>query len=98
MHMVHKIKSEFINPNRTHAVAALLFTVDDTSNSTFFDSWSPTTHPGEHIELNLTQALEKAEFNSSSEYYTYLGSLTTPNCNEIVNWYVYATPLKITSA
>jgi carbonic anhydrase len=96
--MVHKIKSEFINPNRTHAVAALLFTVDDTSNSTFFDSWTPTLNPGEDITLNLTDAFEKASFNSSAEYYAYLGSLTTPDCNEIVNWYVYATPLRITSA
>jgi carbonic anhydrase len=33
-----------------------------------------------------------------SKYYRYMGGLTTPNCNPIVQWTVFANSVKITSA
>ena len=34
----------------------------------------------------------------SSRYSTYEGSLTTPGCNEVVEWINFLTPLKISRA
>jgi len=42
--------------------------------------------------LNLDNLLP-----DSLEYYTYLGSLTTPPCSEIVTWIVFANPIRIST-
>lgn len=34
---------------------------------------------------------------SEGEYLAYEGSLTTPGCHEIVNWYVFTDPIPISS-
>ena len=35
---------------------------------------------------------------SSKDFYHYNGSLTTPNCTEVVSWVVYKNTLNVTSA
>lgn len=52
------------------------------------------THKGAHVdidgELDPTNLLP-----AKSSYWTYLGSLTTPPCNESVTWIVFKEPLTI---
>lgn len=35
---------------------------------------------------------------SNATYYNYAGSLTTPPCSEIVNWFVLKTPIEVSKA
>ena len=43
-----------------------------------------------HELLNLNAVLPE-----SLDYYTYLGSLTTPPCSEIVSWHMFAQPIVV---
>ncbi|KAK6311007.1 hypothetical protein J4Q44_G00190620 [Coregonus suidteri] len=50
----------------------------------------------EHV--NITHAIsldELLEGVDRTKYYRYLGSLTTPNCNEAVVWTVFKDPIKV---
>ena len=51
---------------------------------------------GEALNINMNGLLAP-QIPSPLTYYTYKGSLTTPDCSELVNWYVMETPLKVTS-
>lgn len=50
---------------------------------------------GESVQI---QAFELGALlpNMTGLIYTYNGSLTTPTCNEIVNWNIFATPIYVT--
>lgn len=48
--------------------------------------------------VNITHAIsldELLEGVDRTKYYRYLGSLTTPNCNEAVVWTVFKDPIKV---
>jgi carbonic anhydrase len=47
----------------------------------------------ENIEINFKN-LEKLLVNNQ-EFYQYQGSLTTPNCDEVVNWIIFKNPINI---
>ncbi len=46
------------------------------------------------LKINANQILPK----NTAAYYTYHGSLTTPPCSEIVNWFVLKTPIQVSKA
>lgn len=97
IHIVHSLRSEFLaeNPKRNAAVIGILFTLDDSAgDNPFFVQYDPTSI--EPFTLNMSAALG-SQIVKPIQYYHYLGSLTTPPCSEIVNWYVLANPLKISS-
>uniref|UniRef100_A0A4W5K795 Carbonic anhydrase n=1 Tax=Hucho hucho TaxID=62062 RepID=A0A4W5K795_9TELE len=45
-----------------------------------------------HDAISLDEFLEGVD---RTKYYRYLGSLTTPNCNEAVVWTVFKDPIKV---
>jgi carbonic anhydrase len=50
-------------------------------------------HAVTDVKINANQLLPK-----NTAYYTYSGSLTTPPCNEIVNWIVLKTPVEVSKS
>ena len=42
-----------------------------------------------------TSLKELIFFTEKGAYYTYLGSLTTPPCNECVIWIVFVDPIEV---
>ncbi len=43
---------------------------------------------------NITINAKKLLPSNTKEYFHYMGSLTTPPCSEVVNWYVLAKPIE----
>ncbi|XP_057379018.1 carbonic anhydrase 2-like [Daphnia carinata] len=50
-------------------------------------------HEGNEWQLNDTLSLRDLMPASTSKFYRYMGSLTTPGCQEIVVWTVFADPI-----
>ena len=50
------------------------------------------------VNLSLSQIVQRINptFSGDFNYWFYNGSLTTPNCNEAVNWILAEKPLQIT--
>jgi len=94
---------------RSHAVLGFFFQVADPTDGTKGDNNAVKEIPmikaiidnfpenvgdaKKDVKLNIGEFFESVPKKSSFWHYT--GSLTTPPCGEIVNWYVNKTPLKI---
>merc|ERR1711976_836055 len=44
---------------------------------------------GNEFKLNLLTLKDQLDNTTNKKYRSYMGSLTTPNCDEIVNWFVF---------
>jgi len=109
LHLVH-FKAEYagIGPSLDHAgglaVVGHFLEVVDTTEESAMDKFL-TGMVGENL-LATTDASEfSAEFNlrdlglaNFTDYYRYSGSLTTPPCNEVVQWTVVRETLKVNTA
>ncbi|XP_061613071.1 carbonic anhydrase 4-like [Phyllopteryx taeniolatus] len=110
LHIVH-IKSSF-NGNTTLAVAdsmgvaALGFLIEVLPNTTGQPaSWNTLTNYLQNITLrdNIVDVTEGLSLNDllvgvdRTQYYRYLGSLTTPNCYEAVVWTVFKDSIKVSA-
>ncbi|XP_041672215.1 carbonic anhydrase 4-like [Cheilinus undulatus] len=109
LHIVH-VRESF-NKNTTLAVAngtglaALGFFIEGTSgNSTGLpEAWKNLTELLSQIQTQGKNASILAGFSlndilvgvNRSNYWRYLGSLTTPNCNEAVVWTVFKETIKV---
>merc|ERR1712012_722055 len=104
MHIVHT-RDGFDDPLNTPtglAVTGFMFEIDSMDNAALtpltdalaniVDSKAELPFSGSSFNINdlITPAV-------NSEYTYYKGSLTTPTCNEVVEWINILTPLKISS-
>lgn len=85
VHFVHK------NSDTNFAVLGVLF--KEGASNTLFDTYLENfpTSEGEFKSKDSIDLLSL--FPNNKSYYNYKGSLTTPPCSEVVNWYVLKTPL-----
>lgn len=95
LHIVHHIKPEYTHLTKRHkAVLGIMF------NSKAGAADNPLLSAViETINNKTSKAVTpKALFpfiKPVSPFYMYEGSLTTPNCDEVVNWYVVEQPVDV---
>lgn len=88
MHMVHLSEDDKI------AVLGIMAIEGESSEPfTFLEHYLPI-HPGETITINSKFDLN-LNLPKNKDYYTYLGSLTTPPCSETVQWFIFKDPISI---
>ena len=103
-HIIHEKDTAYLAANN------ITDTEEDKVNKylvvgTVFEATSPNDHPefekfrisAAGVPENITDLNLKVFSNPDQSYYHYVGGLTTPNCDEIVNWVVNTTPVKISS-
>ena len=82
----------------TLAVTGFFLDSTDDSENEFIKEWNLNRPSTEKFDLDLEYFDDLIDDEIVKEYYYYQGSLTTPDCNEIVNWFVMKKPLSISKA
>ncbi len=83
LHIVHQ------SPDKQYAVYGLLLQVKPNVASDFLSGLNPSSLGTSNVKLPV--------INTPSTVYHYKGSLTTPSCNEGVQWFVNPEPVPISS-
>ncbi|CAL8128966.1 unnamed protein product [Orchesella dallaii] len=109
MHLIH-VRADFktlpdalsFGKKNALAVLGILFEVDPNLKEKQNENLQPIvkniheiTHSG--VVKNLEEKLNLQAFMKGNHAYHYMGSLTTPSCNEAVAWLVWQKPIKISS-
>ncbi|XP_053120932.1 carbonic anhydrase 4-like [Hemicordylus capensis] len=107
LHIVHTKNNMNISEalKDPEGIAVLGFFLDgsDLAEGKAAESWKSFTEnlkkvskKGEDTELEGSISLEDLTGETHLDrYYRYLGSLTTPNCNEVVIWTIFAEPIEV---
>uniref|UniRef100_A0A8C8SWI5 Carbonic anhydrase n=1 Tax=Pelusios castaneus TaxID=367368 RepID=A0A8C8SWI5_9SAUR len=108
LHVVHmNNKYKTINEAKGHpnglAVLGFMFKVSDADNTnynTIIAALKNISNDGSSVDLASTFCLNNLlpKMALLSKYYRYQGSLTTPDCAEIVVWTVFEEPIPISQS
>lgn len=106
LHIVTKVKdgeSDYCDASAgCLAVFGIMLTYEGegTESSAVIERLFRRLPDGAGVENGITET-EKLNLDDflpgKTDYYTYLGSLTTPPCTEIVTWHVYRQPLSVSA-
>merc|ERR1719369_2299240 len=77
-------------------VLGFFFEVAEEGLNILDDMWNgDTSSAGYWAKGSTVNFSELYDHVKGSDYYTYMGSFTTPYCNEIVKWVVFKEPLPV---
>lgn len=96
-HCVH----QKIGSNGTrYGVLGLFYTVGNTEDPflKLVEDHFPAKGNTTLVDATLDLAVLANQVNNITNYWTYPGSLTTPGCNEVVDWHVIMKPFTMTQA
>jgi carbonic anhydrase len=92
LHIVHKITSPSTK-KQTLAVLGIMFQVSGKESSFLKSLQMEKIDNNKKRKMNIEELKELTDGNP--EMYCYNGSLTTPDCSEIVSWFVIQKPLSM---
>ncbi|XP_034563715.1 carbonic anhydrase 4-like [Notolabrus celidotus] len=101
MHIVSLKKGVEKPTEDSEGIAVLGFFINATEDGDMSGPWSKLTSyltnvTGTEVDFNHTISLDDLIGNVNlTKFYRYMGSLTTPNCNEAVVWTVFQEPINI---
>lgn len=99
LHFVHQKTTGVPSTGDAYAVLGVLLIGD--SSVPVNDTWKPLFNhvPKEEHQVNEVHDVRPSDFLPRSlRYYHYEGSLTTPPCSELVQWFVLQQPLHVPAA
>lgn len=90
----YPIEVHFVHKNSDNDYAVIGIMIEEGQENELFTSYLEN-FPKEKGKYTSEQVIELAKLlPTDMGYYNYSGSLTTPPCSEVVNWYVLKNPLK----
>jgi len=96
VHYINSFSAQKGQTNKNYAIVSILFELSTTDNPFIAAlKLNALNTPLSNIDFN---ALLGATYSQKVPYYAYQGSFTTPNCDENVNYYVFATPMPISNS
>jgi len=83
-----------------YGVLGLLYTVGSTEDPflKLLEDHFPNKGNTALVDKDIDFAVLANQVNNITNYWTYPGSLTTPGCNEVVDWHVIMEPFTMTQA
>jgi carbonic anhydrase len=86
MELIHKA----IEGNKMAVVS--VFAIEGKENPLFSEIWAQAATPNAPFQMDPSRVIPP-----NKTYYRYKGSLTTPPCNEDVEWVVFNTPMELSA-
>ena len=103
----HELEAHFVHANqafidgdangRLAVVGVFLNAGDDDQNNHWNALLANLPNHGEAVDKSVKPNYEKL-LAEKGDFYSYEGSLTTPGCNEVVNWMVLEQPVTISKS
>ena len=94
LHVVHQLPGAGVNAGNVFAVIAVFLQSNDSMDISGI--WQRlNVAPAYNSAVNVSNIVLSSFLPSNFNYYYFEGSLTTPLCNETVQWFVLTTPISV---